>query len=103
MIILKDHFEAKFSKMFLGVPDLLVGEYEIKKFYIFDDAKFSKTVYFDTDRGFFKSTSFTLIASMLTSMGKIFQDQIDKGETIFVEVVNMRTQRGKFGLTFRLF
>jgi len=102
MIRLIDLYEVNFRKLFVGVSDLVVGEYEIKKYYIFDNEKFVKTVYFDTTIGMFKSTSLSLVSAMITGIGKILQEQFDKGETVFIEVVNMKSLRGKFGLTFRL-
>ena len=101
MIKLVDLYNEKFKLFNLGVPVLTVGEYELKSYCILDNHKFTKTIYFDTTTGLYQSTSTTLVASMFGGFGKLFQDQFDKGETVFVEIINTRTLRGKWGFAFR--
>lgn len=101
MIKLIDIFATKYGRLVLGVPFLEVGEYEVKRFVILENEKYVKYLYLDTDKGLFRTASKNLISSILWGLGTLIQDQINKGETVLVEIVNQRKKTGKFGLAFR--
>lgn len=102
MIKLTSLINENFGQIAKGVPILTVGEYEVKAYYVLDNDKFVKTLYFDTTIGFYMTTSTTLVSSIFAGFGKLLQDQFDKGETVLVEIVSKRaTHNGKFGLAFR--
>lgn len=102
MIKLIDLLDQEYKFLLGNVPDLEVGEYEVKKYYIFDDPKFMKTIFFDTDKGMYKTKSWAMIRTLYGSLGAILQKQFDKGETVFIEFVNKRNVNGRYGLGFRI-
>jgi hypothetical protein len=101
MIKLVDLFEQKYGKLILGIPLLEVGEYEVKNFFILDNADYIKYLYLDTELGMFKTASKNLIVSILGGLGVLLQEQFEKGQTVLIEVVNQRKKTGKFGLAIR--
>lgn len=101
MIRFIDIFEDKYGKFLKGVPELIPGEYEVKSYWIFDDEKFTKTIYFDTTIGMYKTVSRTLLSSFYWGIGKLLQDQFDNGETVLIEFINKQILSGKYGLGIR--
>ena len=103
MMKLVNLFDQRYGKLVLGIPKITVGEYELKKYFIFDNEKSVKILYLDTIQGMYKTASKPMIRSlMFGGIGKLLQEQFDKGETVLVEIINQRKLSGKFGLAFRL-
>lgn len=100
MIKLVDIFK-EYGKIFIYAPNLEVGEYEVKKFYLFDNSKYERYLYFDTTKGMFKTGSKNIISTIRGGLGDLLQTYFDKGETVLIEVVNRRKQTGQFGLVIR--
>lgn len=102
MIDLMEIIQSDFKFLLSPVPDLKVGKYIVKNYYLTQDDKFVKVLYLDTDLGFYQTKSRTMIGLMYGIVGNIFDSAIDQGETIKVEVVNKRSVRGYMSLSFRL-
>lgn len=101
MIKLVEAFAEKYKYLTGGIPNLEVGEYELKNYYILDNVNFSKTVYLITDRGVYKTLSIAMLKSLYGVLGDFLKEEFAKGETVYVEVVNTRIANGRFGLAFR--
>lgn len=102
MIKLVDAFKEKYSFLIGGVPDVEVGEYELKNYHIVDNEYFSKTIYLITDRGTYKTTSVAMLKSLYGLLGTFLQEQFANGETVLVEIVNTRISNGRYGVAFRV-
>lgn len=102
MINLNEIIKNDYPFLTNGVPELRAGFYEIKKYYILDNDRLVKTIYLDTDLGFFSSKSKRLIGSMYGVVGKIIDKAILHNETVLVEIINRPTNRGYMSLAFRL-
>lgn len=100
MIKLVDIFK-QYGGMFTYAPNIEVGEYELKNFYLFDNAKYERCLYFDTTKGMFKTGSKNMISTIRGGLGDILQKYFEKGETVLIEIVNRRGVTGKFGLVIR--
>lgn len=101
MIDLLSEVQKKYKFLTVPVPELKVGVYEIKKYFLTENSKFVKVLYFDTDLGFYQTKSMTLIGSMYGIVGRIFDNAIKNGETVKVEIVNHRSFNGYMRLAFR--
>lgn len=101
MIDLLDEVQQNYKFLTVDVPDLKVGVYEIKNYFLTENANFIKVIYFDTDLGFYQSKSRALIGSMYGIVGRIFDNAIKNNEIIKVEIVNRRSSTGYMSLAFR--
>ena len=102
MIKLVDIFEKNFGPRFQGVPMLQVGTYEVKNFYIIDNAYYVKVLYLDTVEGMYKTESKNLLGIIFGGLGDLLKEQFKKGETVQIEIISQQPKNGRYGLSFYL-
>jgi len=100
MITLNEIFKKRYQFMIASAIDLVPGVYAVNNFHIIDNEVFTKTLYLDTDTGYYKTVSRTLIASLFGGIGKILKEYFDRNEPVQIEVINQRSKSGKYGLSF---
>lgn len=102
MIKLLDIIQSNYKFLTIPVPDLEVGTYQVKNYYLTEDSKFTKILYLDTDLGFFQTKSRVMIGLIYGIVGKIFDEAFENSQFVEVEIVNKRSVRGYMSLSFRL-
>lgn len=102
MKTLSEIFKEKYNFIISSSLNLIPGDYVVKNFWIFDNAVFTKTLYLDTDKGYYKTVSRNLIGSLYGGMGEILKECFNNNESIKVEIINQKSKSGKYGLAFYL-